>query len=617
MKPSPLTLLPNLRVAATAIAMTAIAISSETARSDEPPPAGSGRLSAQASCTASEKWAGLDQALSSVGKTFQGEFEGFLSGKHSQIRGLSQGFALRRIAPVATSARALSDYWIARALYQGKLVHSAHLAFATILQTAPSPQNVGTLIASLDCLNQIQREFASLSLPSIAATRMPELLRASLETEKPAVWIGAFNLLLQDLKPAPLAWLKGAGDLEQLALGIWAAHERKHSEAVTALSRGRKIPRYREQAEILLARSLYALGRYAEASDTLSRISKSSNQLSSVLSEMAWSHLMNDRLNEAIGTAISLSSGSMRTTFAPEGPMVMAMALNELCHFPASLGAVNSFRRNYEKPYLWLEAWNQGKTPGIGRDLYSEAIKYLKRQSEVPSRVGSEWIRSSVFIANQDEINLIFDESESIDRWESQGAEEQVRLASDILARWKELKTKIRRHREGSDRREALPPSMAHELQRIKTDIVVYRRIGALAPIFAAMAGAQEKRAPGIRGRLVAQINRDLADKTRHMYLQLQDIAENNQLIEVEIYNGASQDIVFQNAHPEYKKIAETLKDSVEEASASKVWNWGRTIATSDEVSEVWEDELGAFKADLYDNCSNQKKYLALKGGRS
>ena len=60
--------------------------------------------------------------------------------------------------------------------------------------------------------------------------------------------------------------------------------------------------------------------------------------------------------------------------------------------------------------------------------------------------------------------------------------------------------------------------------------------------------------------KLVARINADLDARTLRMLDQLEEIAENVQLIEIEIYNGASHDIIWQNAHPDYKEIAKKMK---------------------------------------------------------
>jgi len=71
--------------------------------------------------------------------------------------------------------------------------------------------------------------------------------------------------------------------------------------------------------------------------------------------------------------------------------------------------------------------------------------------------------------------------------------------------------------------------------------------------------------------------------------------------------------MIWKNANPEYEEIAETLQDQTKDAPASKIWNWGKISGEMKVESEVWEDEVGSFKADVYDNCNNKGRYLTLK----
>jgi hypothetical protein len=88
-------------------------------------------------------------------------------------------------------------------------------------------------------------------------------------------------------------------------------------------------------------------------------------------------------------------------------------------------------------------------------------------------------------------------------------------------------------------------------------------------------------------------------------------------LVEVEIYNGASEDIIWQNAHPDFKKVAKEMSDdSTNRAPASKVWDWGKASNITEEGAEIWEDELGSFKANMADNCTSKDKYLAIRSQR-
>ncbi len=149
-------------------------------------------------------------------------------------------------------------------------------------------------------------------------------------------------------------------------------------------------------------------------------------------------------------------------------------------------------------------------------------------------------------------------------------------------------------------------------LAQLRRAINDYKRFRKAAPVWQVVLSNYKKNIVPTEKKLIASINSDLADRSGRMAVMLEEIAENNQLIEVEIYNGASQDIIWQNAHPDYKKLAEKMKEDSQKAHA-KVLDWGRVPASDDDGGEIWEDELGSFKANLYDNCSSKDKYLALK----
>ena len=128
----------------------------------------------------------------------------------------------------------------------------------------------------------------------------------------------------------------------------------------------------------------------------------------------------------------------------------------------------------------------------------------------------------------------------------------------------------------------------------------------ALASIMNELAGRignETEAAVRLRQDLVARINANLAAKSALMLAQLDEIAENTKLIQVEIFNGASHDIIWQNANPEYRDVSRKWKsESKKDQAASRVWNWG-TIRKSGEKVELWEDEMGAMKANIINHC--------------
>ena len=281
----------------------------------------------------------------------------------------------------------------------------------------------------------------------------------------------------------------------------------------------------------------------------------------------------------------------------------MAMGLNEICQYPESVGAINSFRKNYESSYRWLNEWKTNRNS----PLYPEAVRYIKKSSTTPDRVASEWVRSPIFIADQTEINLLFDEKEATAMLGKAGAKEQRDIGTDLLKILKDLKPRYKAAKAGRKPGEPLPRKVRELLAALKIDLQHYRRMQKAAPVWLLILKSYKKSGPHRQEFLLSEINQELAETSARMLRQLDEIADNLQLIEVEIYNGASQDIIWQNVHPDYRGIASGMKD--DRTAPEKVWNWGHVPnAGTDELkAEIWEDELGSFKANLFDNCSARK----------
>jgi hypothetical protein len=311
---------------------------------------------------------------------------------------------------------------------------------------------------------------------------------------------------------------------------------------------------------------------------------------------------------------MNLQTGGLRHTFAPEAPMVMAMAMNEICQFPEAVKASNVFKKNYEKPYKWLDQWYHGGEKG---NLYGMAVKYLKRQPvDVPDRVASEWLRSPLFISSQDEIDLIFDERDSTANLSHAGSHEQLVAAQKILDNLRDLKPKYKKAKASQKPGEPLPNPVVAQFDKLRDQLIHFHRLQQAAPFWKSVLTNYQAQIPKRQSGLYTNIEQDLKARTGKMYEQLDEIAENIQLIEVEIYNGASQDIIWQNAHPDFKKMARQLTDAHDAPDRAKVWDWGRLPASDDDGGEVWEDELGSFKADVVNNCSSKDRYVSLKLGR-
>jgi hypothetical protein len=571
-------------------------------------------------CTSSEKW----KFSTDVPENIQADFKSFLGKKTKSVHAFSEALATRRFAKT-DEAKLFSEYWISRSLFDGELPHIAFEGFRSLASRPVTAENVGILTAALDCLTEIHKAHPSLALPSDVAARLPEFWAlAKFQGANEVVWeaTGAVIRTLVSLEQPPtgaalelMTLLKGSGAHEQLAKGIWAAKNNQHSQTVAELEKflaNQSIPdylvRFKDTVHLLVARAYYSTERFDMSNGHLKQITKASNELAASLSELSWAYLMNERYGEAIGTSVNLEAGRMRSTFAPEGPMVMAMALNELCQYPESIGAINLFKKRYEKPFRWLASWNREEP------LYPMAIAFLRRQGNVPDRIAGEWVRSPLFISSQDEINILFQEQKSTSSLAKIAYSEQVKLANEIIQKARALKPLLKKAKaEKKKNGKEMSRDIASDLDYIRRQVSHLRRLQSAAPVWKIVLNNYHKQVPGLVSKLMARINGDLKQRSVRMLAQLEEIVENTQLIEVEIYNGASQDIIWQNAHPDYKELAQKMKNDRQIASKEKVYDWGKISVGSDEEEEIWEDELGSFKSNLYDNCNSKDKYLAIK----
>lgn len=538
-----------------AACLTALALSfagSPTAHAAKGP--GTRHSSATGACTDSESWS----FSSAIYSKFQKDFRTTLSAGQSPAKGFSEGLALRRLADTA-EAKIFGEYWISRALLQAGLKHIAYNGFTVIAARPVRKDTFGIQTAALECMGRIFREYPSFRLPENVNVQLPAYLKGQTTPHgKQVVYEYAGHLLREKVEQAQpkseisfaLSVLKGSGYHEDLAEGIYAAYRKdyaKTAERFEAFLATPALPshmrRFDDYIHMMLARAYFTLLQYEKAVVHYKKVRKHSNELAAALSELSWSYLMDDKYNEAIGTGINLHQGGLRQTFAPEAPMVMAMALNELCHFPESLRAINLFKKNYEKPFRWLDGWYSAG-PSKRPPLYPLAVQYLRKQGTVPQRVASEWIRSPLFLSRQEEINLLFGEKQGTAKLGRNGAQEQRRLGAELQAFSTKLRQDIVKARTKMKPGDALPQAIASDVLELKQKLTHYRRFRRAAPVWRTILASFQRQAAPTERRLVAEINRDLARTSERMYHQLIEIAENNQLIEVEIYNGASQDII-------------------------------------------------------------------------
>jgi hypothetical protein len=207
----------------------------------------------------------------------------------------------------------------------------------------------------------------------------------------------------------------------------------------------------------------------------------------------------------------------------------------------------------------------------------------------------------------------LLEEPKQVDAIEALAQKEQAKLTEAFLNRagafLKEYKVAQLKLKPG----EETPKEFADRYQVLKKEMRKLGRFYKASRTWKSLAHSYEKKIPSLKLELVSKVNKDWKAKNKKLLALLNHVKDNTDLIEVEIYNGASQDLVWKNAHSGYAKAEAGLEEKKAAPDAAHTWSWGRILASNIEDSEVWEDELGALKADVTDQCSLKEKFLKLK----
>ncbi len=551
-------------------------------------------LSGKNHCRSSETW----NYTSGKSPAWLDQYRGFLAGKASSGYSFSEAVQLKRLSILlkqGINERDFSEYWVGRILFDLKLDPLAHQVFKSVYDGS---ENKAIKKASQICMSEIQKRSPDWKAPSPLSDDDPD-----------AVFLASLGKTTGVSKKLPAAY-------REYLLGVEQSLNRHYPEAIEHLtlflndlesSTNPLLKKHIDDARLMLGRAYYTSGKYREAIKEFQTVTKTSNQQIDALSDLSWAYLQAKQFDDAVGVSMQLRVGSLRNTFAPEPLMVAAMALNELCLYPESIRMIRAFVNDYAKSHQWLND-NKSKT-----DFYDETLKALKKQSTVPVKISTEWMKSPEFLVRQNELNTLLDHPKIISRTQDLAVAEQRKLTTQFINAAqvfvKDVKIAKFRLKPGEELRD----SLGDRFFVLKKQLRKLSRYYRASRTWKALARMYEKRLPETRAGLKNKVDVDLKADTAKLLTKLDKIRENSDLIEIEIYNGASQDMIWKNAHNDFDQANKEMEDDKEKPNHAQVWSWGRIASSEIEDAEVWEDEMGALKADISDQCLKKEKYLHLK----
>jgi len=307
-----------------------------------------------------------------------------------------------------------------------------------------------------------------------------------------------------------------------------------------------------------------------------------------------------------VGSALSLQAGHLARVFAPESLLVLSMAFNELCDYPRGQAALQILSQTYSDTALWLNALFAPSARPLEFDFEAKAMRALLTKgkfspSDVPRAIETQWLASPVFQESLREKRLILTEKSALDQFQERARKEQARLTREIELAARRLEKRV------ESRKTAKSTETKEQSSEWKTELLAFRelirkekRYRQSAPFGLALTRKQKQELERRNLMLSKRIRLDLHDRTRAMKENLQWVAEQAALVEIEIQQGGSRDLILTHARGENVKREPARNPS---RSREESWDWGKRSAATLKDGEIWEDELGSFEADLHSRC--------------
>jgi len=557
-------------------------------------------LASEGACSSSESWKKVE-----LDQKWQTRFKKYLGKEFSNMEGMAMARSLKSES-VTRYEQLFSQYWLAHALERSGHFPVAADGFERLVSSIPDGKEYAPIReAGFACLIKIHHEHASRFLSSKFYSSWTKLPESDLKDYIAYRWGIEQGKYKQSTKfmasSSPLKLVMEA--LIDWENRDWKLGAEKMDQFFQKPVRQAYLKNHINYWRILASRLHYSSSSFKSSVRYLSLVDKQANELVPALTEMAWAQLKSGKYNDSIGTALSLQTGWLQNTYSPEGLMVMSMAFNETCYYPESMRSLELLRKQYGPVAKWLK----DNKKMSGDNLYSELRKSLKKESEAPFRLTSEWVRSSAFLSRQSEINELLTQDKFAVKAEKEAKLRQTLRVTKLLKDVRQIKKDLEDFQKTESHTALIPDWIEVKLTALRNDLEEYDSLRGFAPVWKLVQKSNKKTAEARRNVLLSEIKNHIKAVNTRIGHQLSDIDENIKFIEVEVYQGATQDVIFSNANPDYAKKLASLKKKEGFKLNPNEMKWG-SISTNDlSKGEIWEDELGGFKADLPNKCTNAK----------
>ena len=499
------------------------------------------------------------------------------SGENDVIRILGEAYNLKlnpKLNRNRPELQLLADYMIFRSYYELKLYHFAERGFQSIVSQAVAAPTLEISLAALGCLNQVYHDHPTMAITFKAPPSLEKLdSRYMSKRERTGFIQGIFSIARAKLSQRSknmnvsleLALLKGSGPYEDFITLLEAGERGDDDQLFQSAKRllsYKKLPdlikKQMDGVHLNVARVYYNRGAYDASIREFKKVSQTSSYFSNSIADMAWAQLMLKNYSGAVSSGFNFRVGALKNDFAPDPIIVLAISLYENCHYQDALDNVKLFNKKYNRTYRQLYDWYyQQRSAPI--DYYSILLKYLsKKASGVPMNLALEWLRSPRFIAQQDEINLLFDESHAANQ----------------------LVMSVTKRAGGAKKNERV--------------FLLNLRNALLALI---------KSVPRVQQKLIMRINAELLWRNYAMIGSLVESFENSQLLEAEVLRAMGENVLNKQQHIDYEDKVKKSVSKKKPADLVPLLSWGEFSSDDKADPEIWNDEIGKIETDVTNIC--------------
>jgi hypothetical protein len=263
-------------------------------------------------------------------------------------------------------SRMLAQFLTYRAYYSLGLIHFAHSGWINLLSQPRIVRYKDFLLASLNCLNKIHRDYPAVALDQKILGNLSQLSPASLTLDqKQTLWQGTATLAAEKFLQkgtlptieTELTLLKGSNFYENLIRALDSTKKADYPSAIRIsqeLIKDGAIPKpFESQLDGLslnLGRILYEESKFDQSLSIISKMRRDVNTYAAGLQLRAWNQLRAKRYGDAVATAMNFKVGELRDIFAPEVDWILAISFFENCRYRQASTVFDISKRNINLP---------------------------------------------------------------------------------------------------------------------------------------------------------------------------------------------------------------------------------------------------------------------------